>query len=80
MERRDGTADIPSTADVQAVESDVEPVEEGGNELVVTLQTAAFVLLGVMGVALAFTSGQSLIGVGFLVFSILPAVLSWLVN
>lgn len=61
-------------------DADVEPVEEGGNELVVTLQTAALVFLGVLGAALSVLSGFPLVGGAFLVFSIMPAVLSWLVN
>ncbi|MEF8851397.1 MAG: hypothetical protein V5A28_03110 [Haloarculaceae archaeon] len=61
-------------------DADVEPVEEGGNELVVTLQTVAFVFLGVFGAVLAFLSGFPLVAGAFLVFSIMPAVLSWLVN
>jgi predicted nucleic acid-binding Zn-ribbon protein len=61
-------------------DADVEPVEEGGNELVVTLQTVAFVFLGVFGAVLAFLSNFPLVAGAFLVFSIMPAVLSWLVN
>jgi|GEM_PF-2399230 len=61
-------------------EADVEPVEEGGNELVVTLQTVAFVFLGALGAVLAFLSNFPLLAGAFLVFSIMPAILSWLVN
>jgi predicted nucleic acid-binding Zn-ribbon protein len=66
-------------------EADVEPVEEGGNELVLTLQTAAFFFLGVLGalVALAATGPDGngfFLAAGFVVFVIMPAVLSWLVN
>jgi len=66
-------------------EGDVEPVEEGGNELVVTLQTAAFFFLGVLGafVSLAATNGSGngyFLAAGFVVFVIMPAILSWLVN
>ena len=64
-------------------EGDVQPVEEGGNELVVTLQTVAFVFVGVFGAIVSWLSSVpfgELVGVGFLVFAALPAVLSWLVN
>ena len=61
-------------------DADVEPVEEGGNELVVTLQTVAFVFLGILGAVLSVLSGFPLVGGAFLVLSIMPAVLSWLVN
>jgi pilus assembly protein FimV len=68
---------VRSMADQKA---DVEPVEEGGNELVVTLQTATFVFLGALGAALAFLSGFPLLAGAFVVFAIMPAILSWLVN
>jgi predicted nucleic acid-binding Zn-ribbon protein len=61
-------------------DADVEPVEAGGNELVVTLQTVAFVFLGILGAGLSFLSEFPLVGGAFLVFAIMPAVLSWLVN
>jgi chromosome segregation ATPase len=64
-------------------EGDVEPVEEGGNELAVTLQTAAFVSLGALGAVLApgvYGQNGFFLAGAFVVFAIMPAILSWLVN
>jgi len=66
-------------------EADVEPVEEGGNELVLTLQTAAFFFLGILGALVALVAtdpgGNGIfLAAGFVVFVIMPAILSWLVN
>jgi predicted nucleic acid-binding Zn-ribbon protein len=87
-DRLDGTeADIRSELDAvrQLVEDadggDVEPIEqEGSQELVVILQAVAFVALGVFGALLAVQVGSVLVAGGFLVFSIMPGVLSWLVS
>ncbi len=87
-DRLDGTeADIRSELDAvrQLVEDadggDVEPIEqEGSQELVVILQAVAFVALGVFGALLAVQAGSVLVAGGFLVFSIMPGVLSWLVS
>jgi len=64
-------------------EADVEPVEEGGNELVLTLQTAAFFFLGALGAVLAlgvYGRNGIFLAAAFVVFGIMPAILSWLVN
>jgi archaellum component FlaC len=58
---------------------DVEPVEDD-QALVVTLQAGALVALGALGSFLALQQGLPLVAGGFLVFSIMPAVLSWLLN
>lgn len=60
---------------------DVEPIEQGGSqELVVILQAVAFVALGLFGAVLAVQTGSVLVAGGFLVFSVMPGVLSWLVS
>ncbi len=66
---------------VEETEPDVEPVEQEDNQsLVVVLQTVAFVALGVFGALLAVQQGLVLVASGFLVFSIMPGVLSWLIS
>lgn len=66
---------------VEEAEPDIEPVEEEANQsLIIILQTVAFVALGLFGALLAVQQGLILVASGFLVFSIIPGVLSWLIS
>ncbi|MEF8775101.1 MAG: hypothetical protein V5A43_01195 [Haloarculaceae archaeon] len=56
------------------------PALEGNLQLVVTLQAVALVAVGLLGAFLAFDAGFVLVAGGFLVFAIMPGVLSWLVS
>lgn len=58
-----------------------EPAQPAGpQDLVVLLQAVAFVALGGLGAFLAYDAGLVLIAGGFLVFAVMPAILSWLVS
>lgn len=56
------------------------PALEGNLQLVVTLQAAALVAIGLLGAFLAVDRNLVLVAGGFLVFAILPGILSWLVS
>lgn len=72
----DGVRELASETDV-----DVEPVEDDDTEnLVVTLQASAFVGIGLVGAVLSVLSGFPLVAGAFLVFAVMPGVLSWLVS
>lgn len=76
-------ADLDGVRSLADEEADVEPVETGTSDLVVGLQAAAFVFLGLFGATLALLSSvpfNAVIAAGFVMFSVLPAVLAWLVN
>jgi len=78
---RDLRAELGEIRSLADEGGDVEPVEETGPEsLVVTLQAGAFVGIGLVGAVLSVLAGYPLVAGGFLVFSIVPGVLSWLVS